>query len=201
MIALERERAIAIARAPTTEQARLGMEAAVEAGFRICEFTYGVPNALQLVREFARKDGLTVGAGTVLTIEQARAAVDAGASFLVSPIVDEEILAEATRLGVPCLPGCATPTELVRAWRAGATVQKLFPAFAPDTVRAILAPLPFLRLVPTNGDLTNAAAHIAAGAVAVGFTRSLFDPDSLAKGDRNAIRERAAALLAAVRPR
>jgi len=201
VIALENERAIAIARAPTTEQARLGMEAAVDGGFRICEFTYGIPGAVDLVREFARRGGLTVGAGTVLTIDQARAAVDAGATFLVSPIVDETIIAEAARLGVPCLPGAATPTELVRAWRAGATVQKLFPAIQPDTVRAILAPLPFLRLVPTNGDLTNAAAHLAAGAVAVGFTRSLFDPESLARGDRNAIRERALALLAAIRAR
>lgn len=198
---LEQERAIAVARAPTTEQARLGMEAAVEAGFRICEFTYGIPGAVELVREFARQRGLTVGAGTVLTIEQARAAVDAGAAFLVSPIVDEAIIAEAVRLGVPCLPGAATPTELVRAWRAGATVQKLFPAFQPEVVRAILAPLPFLRLVPTNGDLTNAAAHLAAGAVAVGFTRSLFDATCLERGDRIAIRERAAALLAATRAR
>jgi 2-dehydro-3-deoxyphosphogluconate aldolase/(4S)-4-hydroxy-2-oxoglutarate aldolase len=196
---LERYKAIAIARAPTTDQARLGMEAAVDGGFRICEFTYGVPNAVELVREFAKRGGLAVGAGTVLTIEQARQAVDAGATFLVSPIVDEVILSEAARLGVPCLPGAATPTELVRAWRAGATVQKLFPAIQPEVVRAILAPLPFLRLVPTNGDLTNAAAHLAAGAVGVGFTRSLFDPPLLERADRVGIRARAEALLAALR--
>jgi 2-keto-3-deoxy-6-phosphogluconate aldolase len=77
----------------------------------------------------------------------------------------------------------------------------LFPAIQPDVVRAILAPLPFLRLVPTNGDLTNAAAHLAAGAVAVGFSRSLFDPTWLERGDRTAIRERAAALLGALRGR
>lgn len=197
---LKQERAVAIARAPTTELARLGMEAAVEGGFRICEFTFGIPAAVELVREFAKRKELTVGAGTVLTIEQARTAVDAGAVFLVSPIVDEEIIAEAGRLGVPCLPGAATPTELVRAWRAGATVQKLFPAIQPDVVRAILAPLPFLRLVPTNGNLENAAAHLAAGAVAVGFTRSLFDATWLERGDRNAIRDRATALLGELRP-
>jgi Entner-Doudoroff aldolase len=195
---LGRERAIAIVRAPDQAQARLGMEAAVEGGFRICEFTLNTPGAFELVRAFAREPDLVVGAGTVLTVDDARAAVDKGARFLVSPVVDEAVIAEAVKLGVPCLPGCATPTELLKAWRAGAPVLKLFPAISPDWVRAVISPMPFLRLAPTNGDADNARAHLAAGAFAVGFVRSLFDPAELARGDRAAVRARAERLLAAV---
>jgi Entner-Doudoroff aldolase len=195
---LLRERAVAIVRAPEVGQARLGMQAAVDGGFRICEFTLNTPGAFDLVRAFAKEPELTVGAGTVLTVDDVQAAVDVGARFLVSPVVDDAVIAEAVRLGVPCLPGCATPTELLRAWRAGAPVLKLFPAIPPDWVRAVLAPMPFLRLVPTNGTRDNAADHLAAGAVAVGFGRALFDPTELARGDRTAVRTRAEALLAAI---
>src|ERR1044071_752015 len=93
-------RAAAIIRTARTSDARAAMDAAVQGGFRICEFTLSVPDALELITEFAARPGLVVGAGTVLTAEDARAAVDAGASFLVSPVVDEAVIAEAARLGV-----------------------------------------------------------------------------------------------------
>lgn len=194
------ERAIAILRTADPGRARTAMAAAVDGGFRICEFTLGTPGALELVREFSRDEALIVGVGTVLTVEDAREAVAAGARFLVSPVVDEAVIAAATELGVPSFPGAVTPTELWRAYRAGATFCKLFPAPPPADVRTILGPMPFLRLVPTSGaDLGNAGAYIEAGAFAVGFVRPLFDPSEVASRDRTAIATRAEALLEAVR--
>jgi 2-dehydro-3-deoxyphosphogluconate aldolase / (4S)-4-hydroxy-2-oxoglutarate aldolase len=196
------ERASAILRAREADVAGPAMEAAVRGGFRVIEFTLTTPGALERIAELSRRPDLLVGAGTVLSPADARAAVAAGARFLVSPVVDPEIVALARELGVTAVPGCSTPTELHFAHRAGAPLQKLFPAPAggPDFVRAVLAPLPMLRIVPTNGvDETNAAAYLRAGAVAVGFTGSLFAPEWLADRAFFRIERRAAELLAAVR--
>jgi 2-dehydro-3-deoxyphosphogluconate aldolase/(4S)-4-hydroxy-2-oxoglutarate aldolase len=127
--------------------------------------------------------------------------VDHGASFLVSPVVDEAVIETARSLGVVAIPGCLTPTELLRAHRAGAQLQKLFPAPAngPEHVRACLGPLPFLRIVPTSGvDADNAAAFLAAGAYAVGFVAPLFPQQVVAARDFAAIEARARTLQAAI---
>ena len=198
---LARERATAILRTDSQERAAAAMEAAVRGGFHHLEFTLTTPGALELVAEFARRPDLVVGAGTVLTVADARAAVAAGARFLVSPVVDEEVIRAAVDLGVAAIPGCHTPTEMLRAHRAGAALQKLFPAPAggPDYVRSVLAPMPFLRIIPTNGiDENNAAAYLAAGAVAVGFVASLFPAEEVAAGRGDRIEERARRLLARV---
>ena len=198
---LWRARATAILRAPRQDVAAQAMEAAVRGGFEVVEFTLTTPGALELIADFARRPGLVVGAGTVLRVEQARSAVAAGASFLVAPNLDERVVAEATALGVAILPGIHTPTEMVRAHDAGAPLLKLFPAPAggPAYLRACLGPLPFLRIVPTNGvDEGNAAAWIEAGAWAVGFVNALFDPAELAADDVSAVEARARRLLAAV---
>ena len=199
---LREVRASAILRCPSRETAGPAMEAAVRAGFRIVEFTLTTPGALDRVAEFAARPDLIVGAGTVLTVEEARAAVQRGARFLVSPVMDPEVIAAARDLGVASIPGCHTPTEMFNAHRAGAPLQKLFPApgSGPAFLRATLAPMPFLRIVPTNGiDAGNARAWLDAGAFAVGFTNALFDPAELAAGRFDRIEERARALLAAVR--
>jgi 2-dehydro-3-deoxyphosphogluconate aldolase / (4S)-4-hydroxy-2-oxoglutarate aldolase len=202
LAAMRKHRASAILRTSSEDRARVAMEAAVRAGFRICEFTLTVPGALGLIREFAARPGLIVGAGTVLTAEDARAAVDAGASFLVSPVVDPAVIAEAGRLQVAVMPGCATPTEMLTAHRAGAQLQKLFPApgTGPVWVAQTLGPMPFLRIVPTSGvTLENAAAYLRAGSFAVGFVNSLFEPSEIAAGNFAAIEARGRAMLDAVR--
>src|SRR5215475_8324201 len=122
---LAAERALAVIRARDTRTAAEAMEAAVHGGYRILEFTMNTPGSLELIETFARRDGLTVGAGTVLDVDQAEAAVACGARFLVSPVTDTTVLAAASRLGVPMLPGAATPTEMWRAHRAGAQTIKL----------------------------------------------------------------------------
>ena len=195
-------RASAILRCPSREAAASAMEAAVRGGFRIVEFTLTIPGALDLVEEFSRRPDLVVGAGTVLTVDEARTAVKRGARFLVSPVIDKEVIAAGLSSGVAVIPGCHTPTEMLAAHRAGAPLQKLFPApgNGPAYVRACLGPLPFLRIVPTNGvDATNARAWLDAGAYALGFTHALFDAADLEAGRFDRIETRARELLAAVR--
>jgi 2-dehydro-3-deoxyphosphogluconate aldolase/(4S)-4-hydroxy-2-oxoglutarate aldolase len=199
---LKEARASAIVRTAAQDTARSAMDAAVRGGFRICEFTLTIPGAVELIREFSARPGLTIGAGTVLTREQAQAAVGAGAKFLVSPVVDEEVIAEAARLGVAIMPGCSTPTEMLRAHHAGAQLQKLFPApgNGPQWVSQTLAPLPMLRIVPTAGvTLENCGPYLKAGAWAVGFVSSLFDAGDLGAARWDAIELRAKAMLDTVR--
>ncbi len=198
---LARERASAILRVSDGSVAGPAMEAAIRGGFRIVEFTLTIPGAFDLIEAFAERPGLVVGAGTVMEVEQAREAVRRGARFLVSPVVDEAVIGEARALGVASIPGASTPTELLRAHRAGAPLQKLFPAPAggPAWVKACLGPMPFLRIVPTSGvDESNAADYLAAGAFAVGFVAALFRPELLAARDYAGIEARARISRAAV---
>lgn len=200
--AIFRHRAIAIFRGHHQGRAASAMEAAVNAGFRMIEFTVSTPGALELIAEFARRPGVIVGAGTVLDIEALEAVVGAGAKFLASPVFDPSIVAAARDLDVAMLPGCYSPTELLHAHRSGAACEKLFPApgYLPSFVRAVLAPMPFLRIVPTNGvTLENAADVLAAGAVGVGFTTSLFDLAEVEQRQTDRIGERAQDLLDAVK--
>jgi Entner-Doudoroff aldolase len=195
-------KASAILRTSIADTVAPAMEAAVRGGFQVVEFTLNTPCALEHIREFSRRDGLVVGAGTVLTADDARASVEHGASFLVSPVVDRDVIRAASDLGVAVMPGTHTPTEMLDAHRAGAPLQKLFPApgIGPAYVRACLGPMPFLRIVPTSGvDGANAAAWIEAGAWAVGFVAPLFDPGDLEARRFAAIETRARSLLEAVR--
>jgi len=198
---LETRRASAILRTPNEDAAKPAMEAAVRGGFEVIEFTLTTPGALELIGEFAGRPGIVVGAGTVLTTEDADRAVEAGARFLVSPVVDELVIDAAKSLGVAVMPGTHTPTEMLRAYRAGAQLQKLFPApgIGAPYVKACMGPMPFLRIVPTSGvDDSNAAEYLAAGAFAVGFVAPLFDPDDVAAGRFDRIEQRARTLLNAV---
>lgn len=198
---LGRDKATAILRTDDQDKAALAMEAAIRGGFTILEFTLTVPGVFDLVREFSQRDGLVVGTGTVMSEVEARHSVAAGARFLVSPVVDEVLIATAAELGVACMPGTHTPTEMLRAHRAGAQLCKLFPAPAggPAWVRSVRGPMPYLKIVPTNGvDEHNAGAWIEAGAFAVGFVNTLFVPEDIAAGRWDAIEARAGRCLAAV---
>ena len=198
------EKASAILRTDDAEKAALAMEAAIRGGFRIIEFTLTIPDVYQLVRDFSSRENLVVGTGTVMTAEQAHLSVEAGARFLVSPVVDETVISAANDLGVASMPGTHTPTEMLKAHRAGAQLCKLFPCpnGGPDWVRSVLGPMPFLKIVPTNGvDHHNAGEWIAAGAFAAGFVAPLFQAADMAAGRWDAIEERARKCLAAVQGR
>jgi len=191
--AMHQRRVSAIIRTFDASVAREAMQAAVRGGFRMVEFTLTTPGALELIEEFAADPSLLVGAGTVLTPEQAGRAVRAGAGFLVSPVFDQAVVAEARRLGVASVPGTYTPTEMYRAHMAGADVIKLFPGppNMAEYVRAVLGPLPELKIFPTSGvTLDNMSEVLAAGAFGVGFVASLFDATSLKRRDWAAIEQK-----------
>ena len=196
---LGREKASAILRTDNQEKAAKAMDAAIRGGFRIIEFTLTIPGVFELVQDYSRREGLVVGTGTVMDAAQARQSVESGARFLVSPVVDEIVISAANELGVASMPGTHTPTEMLRAHRAGAQLCKLFPCphGGPDWVRAVLGPMPFLKIVPTNGaDEHNAGDWIAAGAFAAGFVAPLFVASDIAAGNWDAIEERARKCIA-----
>ncbi len=196
-----REKASAILRTNSQEKAALAMEAAIRGGFKIIEFTLTIPGVFDLVQEFSQRQGLVVGTGTVMDEAQAQQSVEAGARFLVSPVVDDVVISAARELDVACMPGTHTPTEMIRAHRAGAQLCKLFPAPSggPAWVRSVLGPMPYLRIVPTNGvDEHNAADWIAAGVFAVGFVAPLFVAEDIEAGRWDAIEDRARRCLSAV---
>ncbi len=153
-----------------------------EAGARVFEVTLDAPEAaadLAALREHIVRPGATdgwVGAGTVRTTDDVRRAVDAGAAFAVSPVLDRAVLDVAIERDLPFVPGAYTPTELDAAWRAGAAFVKLFPGSSagPAHVREVRAPLPEIELIVTGGiDASNAAAFLSAGATAVGVGSAL----------------------------
>lgn len=194
-------RATAILRTDDQQKAALAMEAAIRGGFRIIEFTLTIPGVYELVKDFARRTDLVVGTGTVMDAQQAQLSVEAGARFLVSPVVDEAVIHAANEMDVASMPGTHTPTEMLQAHRAGAQFCKLFPCphGGPGWVSAVLGPMPFLNIVPTNGvDQHNAGEWIAAGACGVGFVAPLFVADDIAHQRWDVIEERARQCLAAV---
>lgn len=193
------KRASAIIRTDDQRLAADAMRAAVDGGFSMIEFTMTIPGAMELVREFARDPRLLVGAGTIMSPAVVREAVAAGAKFIVSPIFDPEVVAEAARLDVATIPGAFTPTEMECAHRGGADFVKVFPAppGGVDYIQAIRGPLPHLRLFPTAGVTPdNFVDWLGAGCAGVGFVRSLFEPADLAKKNFVSIRERAARIQA-----
>jgi 2-dehydro-3-deoxyphosphogluconate aldolase / (4S)-4-hydroxy-2-oxoglutarate aldolase len=192
--------AIGILRGCPLDRVEAVVGAAVEAGLGAVEVTFGSEQPgrqIALLRQ-AFPD-VAVGAGTVLTLDDLREAVDRGATFAVTPVVDEEIIAASVELGTPCLPGAATATEVWRAHRAGATAVKVFPAEqlgGPAYVRALREPLALLELVPTGGiDAGNVRAYLQAGAVAVGIGSGLFPRDAMRDGDVASIIRAVAALV------
>ena len=165
---------VAIARRLTADNAPRVGEALLAGGVLAFEITLNEPvdSGLRAIESVAsRSRGLDIGAGTVLSIDAAKLAIDAGATFLVMPHADPELVAWAAARGVPTLPGAATPTEVLAAWRAGAAAVKVFPAsvVGPAFVRECRGPFPDIPLVPSGGVTAETAADfIAAGAAAVG---------------------------------
>ncbi len=179
---------VAVVRMKDTLRAVRTVEAIHAGGVSAIEVTVTTPGALDLITQLSRElgDEVLVGVGSVLDVETAGRAVDAGARYVVSPVFDAGVVAEARRLGVPAMPGAFTPTEVLRAYRSGADVVKVFPSevLGPAFIKGVLAPMPFLRLMPTGGVTPdNVGTWIRAGAVAVGVGGALMDPTLIAAGD------------------
>lgn len=194
-------RCSAILRTGDRDVVRPALEAAIAGGFRIVEVTMTTPDCLEHISALAERHGLLVGAGTVLSVTDAKEAMAAGARFLVSPVTDPQVITFCRQHDLVSIPGTHTPTEMMTAHRAGADVVKLFPAPAngPAFLRAVRGPLPFLRVFPTGGVTEeNVTEWLDAGAFGVGFVASLFTEEDLQLRRFDAIRERAARLVAKV---
>src|SRR5262249_38066079 len=165
--------------------------------------TFTVPDALEVLRAVrsAMGDSVTLGAGTVLDPETARAAILAGAEFVVAPNTNPAVIKLCRRYSTPVMPGAYTPTEIVRAWELGADVVKVFPADigGPAYLRAVAAPLPQVRLIPTGGvDLNTAGEFLKAGACCLGVGSSLIEKTALASGDMERITQLATKFVEAI---
>jgi 2-dehydro-3-deoxyphosphogluconate aldolase/(4S)-4-hydroxy-2-oxoglutarate aldolase len=201
--ALQRSPAVGILRGCPLRHIEAIAGAAIAGGFTVLEVTLDSPEPYRSIERIA--DSATtvlVGAGTVRTTTDVEKAVDSGAAFLVSPLVEPSVIAEAVRRNVPIFPGAATPTEISHAVRSGAAAVKVFPAShlgGPGYIRAISGPLGHPRLVPTGGvTIENASPFLSAGAFAVGVGGSVFSREDLESGDAERVRAAAFSLIEAI---
>jgi len=183
---------VAIVRLDSADQLVATAEAIEAGGIRAIEFTMTTPGAIEMLREAAKKlsSRAVLGAGTVLDSETARQVILAGAKFVVAPTLNFNTIAMAHRYSVAVFPGAFTPTEVLSAWEAGADLVKLFPASVggPELVKAILAPLPHIKILPTGGvNLETAAAFIKAGSTALAVGGNLVDKKAIQRGDFGSI--------------
>jgi 2-dehydro-3-deoxyphosphogluconate aldolase/(4S)-4-hydroxy-2-oxoglutarate aldolase len=201
---IERERIVAVLRLDDADKLRAVIDALAAGGVHVFEVTMTVPGAITLIEQLARTlpEQLLVGAGTVIDAGTARLVIDAGASFVVSPVFRRDLIETCHNSGVAAVPGCFTPTEILDAWEAGADIVKVFPStsLGPTFFRDVRAPLPQIKLMPTGGvSIDNAADWLRAGAVAIGVGSALVDAASVKAGDFAAITRQAKRLLAAIR--
>jgi 2-dehydro-3-deoxyphosphogluconate aldolase/(4S)-4-hydroxy-2-oxoglutarate aldolase len=184
---------VAVVRAENTDVAIKIADACAAAGIAALEITFTVPGAVDVIKKLAEtcKNGeIIVGAGTVLDAETARAAILAGASYVVSPCLNADVVKLCNRYQIACMPGAMTIKEVVECMEAGADIVKIFPGelFGPAIIKAIKGPLPYAKLMPTGGvSLENVQEWIKAGAVAVGVGGSL--TAGAKKGDYASITE------------
>lgn len=163
-----------------------------QAGYTTIEITLNTPEALSVISSLANqyKGELIVGAGTVCTLDDLAAAVNAGANFIVTPIFKAELIKKCVSMKLPIFPGAFSPTEIYEAWELGASMIKLYPAsvVGPAYVSAVLAPLNKVKLMPTGGiHLSNMLAFMKAGATALGIGSELFDKKIIQKRDSEAM--------------
>jgi 2-dehydro-3-deoxyphosphogluconate aldolase/(4S)-4-hydroxy-2-oxoglutarate aldolase len=198
---IERIGIMPVLRARSAAEGHALVEALVAGGITVIEVTMTVQGAVELLRELKREygDGLLLGSGTVTDAEQAATTIDAGAEFVVSPSFHPDVVAKTKELGKVSIPGALTPTEVITAWRAGADYVKIFPCSAvggASYLKALLAPFPELRLIPTGGvTLATAADFLKAGARALGVGTDLVNPRAIEEGKAETVTATARAYL------
>jgi 2-dehydro-3-deoxyphosphogluconate aldolase/(4S)-4-hydroxy-2-oxoglutarate aldolase len=196
---------IPIVRVASAEDAYRVAEALIEGSIGIAEITMTVPNATRVMERVAERFGekVLLGAGTILDPESCRAALLAGADFIVTPSLDVRVIEVARRYSKVCIPGALTPTEVVAAWQAGADLVKIFPCGpvgGPQYIKALKAPLPHIDFVPTGGvNLETTPEYIKAGAAAVAVGGELVDAKALREGRLDVITSTARKFVEAVR--
>lgn len=187
---------VAVIRMKDTQRLKKVIEAIRQGGVKSIEITMTVPGAVQIIADLVKTvpEDVLVGAGTVTDVETADKVIDAGAKFVVGPILNVDIIKLCNQRGVVIMPGCYTPTEIFTAWKAGADIIKVFPAtsLGPKYFKDIRGPFPDLRLLPTGGvSVDNVGEWIAAGAVAVGIGSDLLDKKAIDEERYEVLTERA----------
>jgi 2-dehydro-3-deoxyphosphogluconate aldolase/(4S)-4-hydroxy-2-oxoglutarate aldolase len=185
---------VAILRAPSGELLADVAEALYESGIDVIEVTFTVPGILEILNQVQKRlgDKVLLGAGSVLDTETARAAILAGAQYIVSPTVNVDVIKLCQRYGKLVMPGALTPTEVLTAWEAGADIVKIFPADlgGPAYLKALHGPLPQIRLMPTGGvNLETLDSFVKAGACAVGLGTALVETAAVQSGNLKRIRD------------
>ena len=201
--AIQQSGVVAVIRMKDAAKLRAVVEAIAEGGVRAIEVTMTVPGAIDLIRTLAGSlpADILLGAGTVTDAATARAVIDAGARYVVSPVFRREVIAACHERDVAAAPGCFTPTEILDAHECGADVVKVFPATAlgPQFIKDVRAPLPQVKLMPTGGvSLDNAGDWIRAGAIAVGVGSALLDARAIDEGRYDVLTGNARRIVASV---
>ena len=193
---LQKHRAIAVIRYPQLELGSQMAKAVSSGGMQLIEITWNSDQPAELVRQLRSElPSATIGAGTILDLNQLREAIASGAQFLFCPHVDSALIQAAVEAGVPIIPGALSPTEIVTAWQAGASCIKVFPVQSVggvNYIKNLQDPLGQIPLIPTSGvTKENAGGFLEAGAIAVGLSSQLFPKQLVAARDWKGIAERA----------
>lgn len=201
---IERTRIIAIVRGVQETHILSLADALLKGGITVMEVTLNTPGALSMISELQDKSGqhMFIGAGTVLDLEDAKKAVQAGASFLVTPNMDEEVIRWSSTEGIPIFPGAMTPTEIVKAWKAGATAVKVFPSASLGLtyIKELMGPLDQIPLIAVGGVTEeNIKQFLNIGCYGLGIGGSLINLKEIEAGRFEWITDKAASLLAASR--
>lgn len=192
---------VAVIRLKDADKLSKVIEAVRVGGVKCIEITMTVPGAVEIIRKLTATmpSDVIIGAGTVTSVQNAEDVIDAGAKFVVSPVLNVDVINVCKKHNIACMPGCYTPTEIFTAWNAGADVCKVFPAtsLGPKYFKDLSGPFPHIKLMPTGGvTIENVGEWIAAGAVAVGIGSDLLDKKAIDEGNYNVLTERAAKMYA-----
>lgn len=196
--------AVAVVRMEDPNKLIKVVDALQSGGVSSIEITMTVPNAISMIEKVCKEFGssVLVGVGSVLNAEMAQNAIDAGAQYVVSPILKEEIIKKAQKNNKAVMPGCFTPTEINLAYELGADIIKVFPAdvLGIEFFKGVKAPMPHLKLMPTGGvTLTNACEWLSAGACAVGVGSVLLDKKAIAEGNYSLLKSNAEILMNSIK--
>jgi len=201
---IEAKKLVLVVRTSNLDEARIAVEVLSSVGFEVFEITLTIPNATELIRELSdKKPEILIGAGTVLSAEQARKCIESGAKFIVSPAFDAETVAFCNAEKIAVMPGALTPTEVSAAWKAGADVIKVFPADAlggAKYIKTLKSVFPHIQIMPTGGvSLETIADFLKSDAIAVGVGTDLVDVKAIREGNLEIIAKKARKYLEAVK--
>jgi 2-dehydro-3-deoxyphosphogluconate aldolase/(4S)-4-hydroxy-2-oxoglutarate aldolase len=190
---IERYKLMVAVRTDTPEKAYEAARACIKGGIRLVEITFSVPGAEDVINKLSKESKGLIGAGTVLSVRDLKKALKAGASYIVSPHFDKEIVKNTKKEGAVSIPGASTPTEIYKAYTAGGDIIKLFPFVEMgglDFLRAIRGPLPFVKFMLSGGvNVNNFAEYLSVNASCILIGSSILKKELMMAGDWNSVTE------------